>query len=291
MKVVFVVGSTASGKSEYALTQAVGQNACIINCDSIQIYQGLEIGSSLPSKEEMERVPHFLFAYVPPVERSTAGQYARDFYSLMENIQDKFEHAYVVGGTGFYFQAIEKGLFPVGGANPELREILSDRLKTPEGAQSLYAEFQTRDPESAKKIFPNDHYRIIRAMELMLTYGKTLTEIQNEFETSQKAFPWPLEKRGVLISREDLRVRVQSRTEKMLARGLIEEVEGLRSRGFRDWAPMESIGYKETNQFLDGSEEIPNLQVLEEKIVQNTMKLAKKQKTWFQRDPEIQWIR
>jgi tRNA dimethylallyltransferase len=291
VNVIFIVGSTASGKSDYALQACENQNACLINCDSIQIYQGLEIGSSLPTVEERKRAPHFLFAYIPKGEGSTAGQYSRDFYTLMEEINGKYETAYVVGGTGFYFQAIEKGLFPVGAVNCDVREALSERLKSPEGAKQLYEEFKNLDPEAAKKIFPNDHYRLIRAMELIQTQGRTLSQIQGQFEESKKEFPWPLEKKGILVSKEDLLIRVQKRTKKMLFEGLVDEVKGLREQGFRTWAPMESVGYKETNLYLDGSSEIPNIQALEEKIIQNTMKLAKKQRTWFQRDKQIEWIK
>ncbi len=297
MKVVFVVGATASGKSNYALERALKNQSdtfaiksAIVNCDSVQVYQGLKIGSALPSAEEMSQVPHFLYAYVPKGEKITAGQYSRAFFALMENLKNDFQEVLVVGGTGFYFQAIEKGMFDVGGEHPEIREQLQKRIETEEGAEALYEEFRQRDPESAKRIFPKDHYRLVRAMELMLTQNKTLSEIQKEFEKNQKKFPWPLEKVGIQMSKEELLPKVQQRTKKMLQNGLIEEVKELREQGLRTWAPMESVGYKEVNLFLDGSPEIKNLASLEEQIIMNTMRLAKKQKTWFQRDAEIGWL-
>ncbi len=207
----------------------------------------------------------------------------------MEQIKNDFNEVLVVGGTGFYFQAIEKGMFDVGGENPEVREKLQKQTETEEGAKALYEDFKARDPVAAQRIFPNDHYRLIRAMELMLTQGKTLTQIQTEFENQSNKFPWPLEKVGIQISREELLPKIQKRTRAMLDEGLIQEVKSLRDQGLRQWAPMESVGYKEVNQFLDGSEEISTPETLEEKIIMNTMKLAKKQKTWFQRDPSIRW--
>jgi tRNA dimethylallyltransferase len=164
VKVVFVVGSTASGKSAYALKKAQETKGAIINCDSIQLYQGLKIGSALPTEEEMANVPHFLFSYVPKGQRMTAGQYARDFYALMAKIEDQFEVAYVVGGTGFYFQAIEKGLFDVQRPNQELRAAIEKEMETPEGAKKIYQEMIFSDPKSAEKIHEHDHYRIARSV-------------------------------------------------------------------------------------------------------------------------------
>jgi len=290
VKVIFVVGSTASGKSDYALARAEQKHGAIVNCDSIQLYQGLEIGSALPAPEDQKRVPHFLFSYVPKGEKMTAGKYRRDFYELMKKIENQFAEILVVGGTGFYFQAIEKGMFPVGAANPEVRLAIEEKLKTEAGAEDVYRQFQSLDPQAAQKISANDHYRLARAMELMTVQGKTLTQIKAEFQQKKSDFPWPLEKIGLRLAKEELLQRVRLRTEKMLARGLIEEVRGLMQEGLADWEPLNSVGYKETREFLKGSAEIPDEKALTEKIILNTMKLAKKQRTWFQRDPEIHWL-
>lgn len=293
MKIVFVVGTTASGKSDYAIKRAqrnsISKKTAIVNCDSVQVYQGLVIGSALPSREEMSLVPHYLYSYVSKGERITAGQYCRAFYALMEKMKDEFAEILVVGGTGFYFQAIEKGMFDVGGENPYLREQLQKRLQSAEEAKILYEEFADLDPIAAKRIFPNDHFRLVRAMELMLTHKKSLTEIQSEFEKSPKKFPWSLEKVGIRVAKEDLRSRIELRTQKMLRQGLVDEVKKLRNQGLRQWAPMESVGYKEVNLYLDQAGEIPDQAALHQRIVMNTMKLAKKQRTWFQRDQEINW--
>ncbi len=298
MKVVFVMGPTASGKSDYALWRAQQDflssasviNSAIVNCDSIQVYNGLEIGSCLPSKEAMAQIPHYLYAFIPEGGKITAGLYAREFFALLEKIKSIYKQIFVVGGTGFYFQAIEKGLFNAKGEDPQLRADLQGRLKTPEGAQALYEEFRLKDPEAAKKISFNDHYRLVRAMELMIASGKTISQLRLDQKQQPQKFPWALEKIGLKIEKDYLLPIVQRRTQKMLAKGFVDEVRQLRERGLRRWAPMESVGYREVNIYLDGSLEIPDLRTLEEKIVQGTMKLAKKQKTWFQRDSEIQWI-
>jgi tRNA dimethylallyltransferase len=290
VKVVFIVGATASGKSSLALQLAKKNSGAIVNCDSVQVYQGLAIGSALPSPAEMQTVPHYLYAYVPEGSKMTAGQYSRDFYQLMATIEASYENVYVVGGTGFYFQAIEKGLFPVKAANEEIRSELEKKLTTVVGEEEIYQELLNKDPQAAQKISRQDHYRLARAVEMMRVEGKTLSQIQEEFSKSQKVMPWPLEKIGVRIAKDDLLKRVIERTEKMLADGLIEEVEGLVRRGLQDWPALQSVGYKETLEFLSGTGAVNTRLLLKEKIVQNTMKLAKKQRTWFQRDPEIKWI-
>lgn len=284
--VIFVVGTTASGKSQWALEMAQSLSGAIVNCDSVQVYKSLDIGAAKPSPAERTLVPHFLFDYVPEGETMTAGVYARDFYACMKTLPEK-QPVFVVGGTGFYYQAIEKGMYPVRQTPPEIQKEVAEILKTPEGAQSLYEELQRRDPEAASKIHPQDHYRLGRAMELIRAEGKSLTQIQKEFAEKQTPFPYPLLKIGLRWEREELRRRVQSRTEKMLQAGLVEEVRALVARGFAGWAALQSVGYKEVLEYLKGGR---SEDWLREEIVQNTMGLAKKQRTWFQRDPEIRWF-
>jgi len=294
VKVVFVVGTTASGKSAYAFAEALRTGGAIINCDSVQLYQGLVIGSALPSEAEMNEVPHFLFSYVAKGSKMTAGQYARDFYETMKKINNQFPIVYVVGGTGFYFQAIEKGLFDVQRPNSQLRNLIEDEMKTEVGAEKIYQEMITLDPLSAQRIHRNDHYRIARAVELMRVEKKPLSQIWNEFEEKKFKFPWELKKIGIRQSKEALLERVKIRTQKMLNAGLIEEVTQILNDqsipNVQAWEALQSVGYKEVVRYLQKDPEISNLVTLQAKIIQNTMKLAKKQRTWFQRDQEIDWL-
>jgi tRNA dimethylallyltransferase len=196
--------------------------------------------------------------------------------------------AFVVGGTGFYFQAIEKGLYPVGAADPQMLAQVEKELES--DPERLYAELVARDPEAAQKISPNDHYRLARAIELMRSHGRTVTEIRREFESQEKEFPFALMKIGLKASRAELLPVVEKRTADMLARGWIAEVEGLLLRGLREWAPLSSVGYKEIADYLTGRSEAQNSSELEAMIVQSTLQLAKKQRTWFQRDTDIHWF-
>src|SRR6185312_163592 len=183
VKVVFVVGTTASGKSDLALKLAQKFSGAIINCDSIQLYQNLNIGSAKPTQEERALVPHFLFDVVPEGQEITAGQYVKLCEETLKKIEKQFPVAFVVGGTGFYFQALEKGMYPTGHADEAMKQQVEEELSTPDGALQLYEELKAKDPIAAQRIFPNDHYRLGRAIELMRVHGKSLTEVQAQFES------------------------------------------------------------------------------------------------------------
>lgn len=285
-KIVFVVGATASGKSEWALRWAEEFNGVIFNCDSIQVYQKTNIGAAKATPEERARVPHFLIDYVAPPREMTAGEYARDFYAELEKVPASTP-VFVVGGTGFYFTAIEKGMYPVTQVAPELQAQVMAELALPGGPEKLHAELRAKDPDYGAKIHGADHYRLGRAIELIRSQGRTVTEIQREFSERQKPFPHPLLKVAPRWEKDDLDRRIQQRTEKMLAAGLIEEVQGLLDEGLETWAPLSSVGYRETLAHLKG---LFTREELKAEIAKNTRQLAKKQKTWFQRDKDIHWF-
>lgn len=285
---VFIVGTTASGKSQWALDLAKEFSGAVINCDSVQLYKSLDIGAAKPSLAERNEVVHYLYDYVPEGETMTAGNYTRDFFECAASMPE--QAGFVVGGTGFYFQAIERGMYPVQKTPPAIQEQIAEILKTPEGAAELYREFESLDPEAAAKIHPADHYRLGRAMELIRHEGRSLTEIQKEFAAKQAPFPYPLLKIGLRWEREELRKRVQLRTEKMVQAGLVDEVKGLLDRGLGGWSALQSVGYREVLEFLSAESPVRDRQWLVEEIAKNTMALAKRQRTWFQRDENIQWF-
>ncbi|WP_413578773.1 tRNA (adenosine(37)-N6)-dimethylallyltransferase MiaA [Bdellovibrio sp. HCB290] len=284
--VIFVVGSTATGKSEWALKLAQEFKGVIINCDSVQCYSHVQIGAAKPTPEELQLVPHYLVSYVTPPEESTAGSYCRDFSEVMEKIPDGTP-VFVVGGTGFYFMAIEKGMYPVTEVSEEMKAQVEREMSLPEGPAKLYAELTQVDPEYAAKINIADHYRIGRGIELIRTQGKGVTQIQKEFDEQKTPFAYPLLKIGPEWDREVLRERIALRSHKMLKDGLVDEVEKLLDLGLDKWAPLSSVGYKETIEFVRGH--INEDQLLEQ-ITTNTRQLAKRQKTWFQRDKDIHWF-
>lgn len=287
-KVVFVVGPTASGKSALALDLAQRFDGAIINADSIQMYQNLDIGSAKPTAEEMNLVPHYLFGFAKAPETVTVGDFHRKFFELIETIPQDL--AFVVGGTGFYFQALEKGLPKIPAARPDFQgPYFKKWAADPASAREDHEFLKSRDPQSAARIHFNDHYRLARALDIMDATGKSVTDVWQDHGDAAPQFPYSLLKIGFRASREDLEERVRLRTREMLSKGMLNEVERLLQQGFENWDPLFSVGYKQVRDaLLKGGE--PDLEALEKDIVQQTLKLAKKQRTWFQRDPEIHWL-
>lgn len=288
MKVFFIVGPTASGKSQFAIEWAERYGAVIVNADSLQFYQGLSIGSAAPSLSDMSRVPHYLFHCLKYPDQVSAGWFYRTIHDLLSTLkQEGIKNVLVVGGTGFYLEVLEKGLLPVGGENPELRRALEQRVQQGEGLR-LYEELKKFDPDWALKIKPQDGYRIVRALETIQTTGTTLTRIHQDWEKNRPPFAYPLFKIGLTGSRSWLLERVTERTQGMLASGLLEEVRPFLTEARLNWSPLKSVGYREAVLFLQG--QIGTEQELTEEIVKSTMLLIKKQKTWFKRDTSIKWI-
>lgn len=283
-KFIFVVGPTASGKSAWALKQAVKFHGSILNIDSVQFYEGLQIGSAAPSPAELQLVPHYLYSYIKAPQEMTAGQFLRDFYQLLEN-QKLRSPVFIVGGTGFYIQALEKGMYDVLPTSTELRETVEKEISDGHAAE-LFAELSTADPKH--KIHFNDHYRIGRAIELLRQHGKTPTELKiaSSQRQNKNAFPFPFLKLGFNLAKEVMLPRVEARTQWMIENGLIEETQKFLQQGFGDWSALASVGYKETVEHLLHNNSKAQLA---QNIVSSTMKLIKKQKTWFKRDASVLW--
>lgn len=287
-----IVGPTASGKSDLAVEaiETLPQpHPEIINCDSIQFFEAVEIGSAKPPPEALAKVPHHLIGHLPKGASYTAGDFRRDAINVIEERTQAGITRFVgVGGSGFYMQALEKGMFDVPQSSQDLRgelEAQADR----EGLEILHAELLRRDPVAGTRIQAADRYRIIRALEILRgdSEGRTLSEIQASFEKLRPKAPFEVVKVGLKRSRDVLREAVHQRTRRMLAAGFVNEVKALREEGLKDWSPLQSVGYKEVQAFLDGT---LAEQELESAIVTSTMQLAKRQMTWFKRDPLIEWF-
>ncbi len=282
-KIIFVTGSTASGKSQWAIELAKKYNGSIVNIDSIQFYEKLIIGSAAPTEIEKIQTPHYLYNYVPAPNEMTAGEFLRDFYKLLERKDLQFP-LFVVGGTGFYIQALEKGMYNIPEVSQELKQQIENEI-TKFGNEKAYNELIEFDPES--KIHINDAYRIGRALEIKRAFGKTMFQLKSDFEKNNKFnLKLPYLKIGKLLNKEILFKNVTARTHKMLSAGLIQEVEPLLNQGLHQWAPLQSVGYFEVVQYLQNKMPKENLNA---EIIQSTMQLIKKQKTWFKRDDTILW--
>lgn len=285
---VFIVGTTGSGKSDLALQLAKQNKGAIVNADSIQMYTQLNIGSAKPTQDERAQVPHFLFDLVEAPDVVTVGEFHREFYKNLPELL-KFPYVFVVGGTGFYLQALEKGLPKIPQARSDFQAPLFEKWKKdPESQVKDHKRLQSLDPVAAKKIHANDQYRLARALDIMQATGKTVTQVWEEHENSESRFQFPILKLGFQSSRQVLQPRLEKRTERMLKQGWIQEVKQLLDQGLKDWDPLLSVGYSQVRDYLlQGKSDQTELIQL---VVKATLHLAKKQRTWFGRDLETHWV-
>jgi tRNA dimethylallyltransferase len=290
---VAILGPTACGKTQLAVEVAqilggqavVGARAVAVSVDSVQVYKGLNIGAAKPSQEELAALPHELINMADPGEQYTAADYVRDVSHTLERLSSLKPQIFFVGGTGFYYQALQKGLWDVPAISSDVRDVLLERLES-EGVAALHADLQTRDPVAAAKIHPNDRYRVLRALEIALEHGARPSELQNRPNGGPLADRKVLQI-GLFMDRTVLRERVRMRLKKMLAAGWVDEVRQLHQLGYENWPALQSVGYKQVQMLLRS--ELSEDQ-LEQAIETATMQLAKRQMTWFRRDPAIEWF-
>jgi tRNA dimethylallyltransferase len=284
-EIVVIIGPTASGKSELAVRLAESFDGEIVNADSMQVYRGLNIGTAKPSKESMQNIPHHLFDIIEPGENFTAADYSRAAKEIILEICSRGKTAFVVGGTGLYIRALLSGLLDAPGADcaarAEYNEI-ADRF----GNEQLLEVLRKVDPESAARIHPNNRVRIIRALEVFQQTGKTISSFQDEHRFMLK---WCNSlKIGINVERKELYGRINSRVDRMISEGLVEEVESLLCKGYSPaLKSLSSIGYREICDYLAGRNTLSEAIGL---IKQNSRRYAKRQLTWFKNDPEMVWF-
>ena len=280
-----ILGPTAVGKTEIAIAIAEKLDAEIVSADSRQIYQYMDIGTAKPTPSEQARVRHHLIDCVAPDERFSVADYQRAADMAIQDIQSRGKQAMLVGGAGLYFRAVVDGLFDGPDADPEFRARL--RAKVQEfGSNVLHSRLSQVDPESASRIHPNDLIRIIRALEVYEKTGKTISELQKEWNRARPRYSFIAF--GINRERQELYQRIEIRVDKMLAAGLLEEVKSLIERGYDKNLPsMQGFGYKELLDYLDGKCDWDTAVNL---LKRNTRRFAKRQLTWFRNDPRIEWI-
>ncbi|CAN5694759.1 tRNA (adenosine(37)-N6)-dimethylallyltransferase MiaA [soil metagenome] len=287
-RLTFVVGPTASGKTALAIDIAQKTNAEIISADSVQFFEELKIGSARPTDQELALVKHHFVGHVSVAQDYTAGDFARDAMDLIQ--KNPSQNYVVVGGSGFYIQALEKGMYPTDRSSEAAQDRIEARVDEL-GLEAVYRELQKRDALTAAKIAVQDRYRIVRALEILETLPaeQTLSGVKSMFETQAKLrFPGrTVQTIGLRIERARLEPRVKMRTIQMLKAGFVDEVTDLVKRGYDARPALQSVGYKEVLQYLKG--EIPESD-LAPLIVRGTLRLAKKQRTWFNRAPETAWF-
>ena len=281
-KLLIILGPTAVGKTDYSIKEALKYGSPVISCDSRQIYREMSIGTAVPSDEQLSAVPHYFIHSHSVTELYSAGRYEVEALALVERLFDEGHDTLVMaGGSGFYIDAFCRGLDDFPPVDMELRESLNRRLRE-EGVESLRLDLKRLDPESYASIDIANGQRVLRALEVCLTAGRPYSS----FKTSpSRKRNFSIEKTGLTRPRDVLYDRINRRVLGMVDSGLVEEVRGL--AGYRHLPALQTVGYKEIFQYLDG--EI-SLDRAVELIQRNTRHYAKRQLAYWARDPEIRWI-
>jgi len=283
--IVALVGATATGKSAVALAAAEACGAEIVNADALQVYRGLDVGTAKPSREERQRVPHHLVDILDPRERFSAGEFARRARAVLAEVAARGRPAIVVGGSGLYLRALWAGLAAIPDVDESARRELEGRLRS-EGLPILRRELLAVDPATAARIGRNDTQRILRALTVALSTGKPLSAWLTDAATEN---PAPKMRRfGLTLPRAVLYDRIAARVQRMTDGGWLSEVRGLLTAGVtRDAPALQAIGYSDWIRYLDG--ETSSRETVDA-IVRATRRYAKRQETWFRREPEIEWL-
>lgn len=284
-KILVILGPTASGKTKVSLEIADILKVEIISADSRQVYRYMDIGTAKPGLEERKRVPHHLIDIVDPDEYFTAADYSIKAREAIKEVVCREKEPVVVGGSGLYLRALFKGFFKGPGKDEKLRQELKEKAER-SGVESLYLELKKKDPQAAQKIGPHNLVRIIRALEVYELSGKKISDLQRKGEYPPVEYDFF--KIGLKLDREKLYQRIDQRVEQMIKAGLINEVKGLKKKGYNlSLAPLRTFGYKEIFQYLEG--EISQDEA-RERIKLNTRHYAKRQLTWFKKEEGIIWI-
>lgn len=278
-----VVGPTGSGKTALSLALAERFGGEIVNCDSVAIYREFNIGSAKPSAEERDRAPHHLLDLVDPTHSMTAGEYARRAREVLAEINSRGKLPIVVGGTGLYLRALLEGLF----AGPERSEALRERLRARQkqrGADWLHRILQRLDAEAAANIHAHDTPKVIRAIEVCLAARERITDLWKKGRDPLLGFR--ILRIGLNPERNALYTRINERARRMFDDGLVEETRRLMDTYPDAWA-LTSLGYKQAAQFLRGEIDLKLAIWAAQQAHRN---YAKRQLTWFRREPEVKWI-
>jgi tRNA dimethylallyltransferase len=279
-----IVGPTAAGKSDLALALAERLHGEVVSCDALQVYRGLDIGTAKLLPSERRGIPHHLVDVVEASEEFSAAEFVRLAVPILEDIAARGKLPILVGGTGLYLRALRRGLFEGPGRSPAIRDRLT-RIAERRGGRALHRMLRRWDPDLAARIHENDRVRLIRGIEVFLRSGRKMSALMRTRERPLRDFQDILV--GLRPDREALKARVEARVDAMFRRGFIDEVRGLRARHGFDLSAFKAIGYREVNRHLDGeigAEEARRLTIL------TTIQYAKRQMTWFRREPDVQWF-
>ncbi len=278
-----IMGPTASGKTDLAIALSRDLPIEIINVDSAQIYQGMDIGSGKPSKEIQQLIPHHLMDFLDPAIPYSAAQFRQDAIRVIQDIHARKALPLLVGGTMLYFKILQEGIAQLPDRDNDIRALIEAKAKE-QGWVALHEELARKDPQSAIRIKPTDPQRIQRALEIIEITGKSMSSMLNQ---PKVAAPFNFINIGLMpltTERAVLHQQIEKRFDAMLAQGLIEEVQSLKARQDLNlmMPSMRAVGYRQVWQYLDNEF---NFDMMREKAIVATRQLAKRQLTWLR-----QWL-
>lgn len=281
-KLIVIVGPTAVGKTKLSIDLAKRLPAEIISGDSMQVYKGMDIGTGKVTKEEASGIPHYMIDIKEPDESFSAAEFQKLVQHHIREINARGKIPILVGGSGLYIQGVLFDFkFPLK-RDEKITKKLEKRLEK-EGIDVLYNELKRIDFEQAQKIHPNNHRRVIRALEIYETTGMTMSEIHKNQKQIPKYNHYII---GLEMSRENLYNQINLRVDKMIATGLVEEVKRLLDKGYENTQAMQAIGYKEIIPYLKGE---TDLYTAVELLKRNSRRYAKRQYTWFKNKMDVNW--
>jgi tRNA dimethylallyltransferase len=283
--VIAILGPTATGKTALSLAVARRFAGEIINCDSTAVYRGFDIGTDKVPVEDRQKVPHHLIDIVEPTAIYTAAQYAVDAARTIRDIQTRGRLPIVVGGSGLYYRALTRGLFPGPGGDEKVRARL-ERIAERRGTAFLHRALRRFDPPSALRILPGDRKRMVRALEVFVLTGRTLTD--HFVDTVSPIAGMRVIPIGLHIAPERTAERVARRVDQQFARGLLDEVRALLARGVPESArPFGGLVYRQALEHLHG---LRDEAATRELIVRENRRYSRRQMIWFRKEPDLQWF-
>ncbi|QLF92833.1 tRNA (adenosine(37)-N6)-dimethylallyltransferase MiaA [Pseudomonas sp. ABC1] len=294
---IFLMGPTASGKTDLALELAKVLPCELVSVDSALVYRGMDIGTAKPEPRVLAEYPHHLVDILDPLESYSAAQFREDALRAMAQISGAGRIPLLVGGTMLYFKALLEGLAEMPAADPAIRAEL-EAVLAGEGLAALHRRLRQVDPESAARIHPNDPQRILRALEVHRVAGVSMTELRSRQAAQKTAgegagagvLPYTVAQLAIApVQRQLLHERIEQRFSRMIEQGFIDEVVALRARGdlHADLPSMRAVGYRQVWEYLDGR---LSREDMSDKGVAATRQLAKRQFTWLRSWGEIHWL-
>ena len=283
--VVAILGPTATGKSALALAVAERHGGEIINCDSTAVYRGFDIGTDKIAVTDRRGIPHHLIDIADPTDNYTAAQYARDAAGVIRDVHARGRLPILAGGTGFYFRALTRGLFPGPGRDAALRRRL-ESIAERRDVTFLHRLLRKVDPESAARIMPRDLMRLVRALEVFFLTGRPLTA--HFAETSSLIADIDVEAIGLRLPAAAISERVTRRVDEQFERGLLDEIRALLARGIPETArPFGGLVYRQAMEHLHGVRDEAATRAL---IAQENRRYARRQLLWFRKEPNLSWF-